>query len=83
MVEGGIFPVLVEDYAAELAGPLASIFNTMTRTLVWPIERKKETVTVIPKMNFPESFADLRRFFLLSKIYESYKLGTGRDRAGK
>lgn len=77
MVDGDIFPALVRDCASELAVPLADIFNTITRTLVWPVVWKKETVTVIPKKNLPESLADLRNISctpLFSKVYESYVL---------
>ena len=75
MVEGDIFLVLVKECARELSLPLANIFNTVTNTLVWPIAWKKETVSVIPKKNIPEFFADLRNIScmqLFSKIYESF-----------
>ena len=77
MVDGDIFPALIAPCAAHLAIPLSDIFNTITTTMVWPVEWKKEVVTVIPKKNLPQSYSDLRNISctkLFSKIYESYVL---------
>ena len=77
MVEGDIFPKLVSLCARSLSVPLASIFNTITETMVWPIAWKREIVTIIPKKSIPSSFADLRNISctrLFSKVYESYVL---------
>ena len=77
MVDGDIFPALTKRCSASLSHPLADIFNEITRTKVWPIAWKKEIVTVIPKKNIPESYADLRnvcctKYF--SKLYEAFVL---------
>ena len=77
MVEGDIFPNLVNLCAAKLRTPVTDIFNTIIREHVWPLEWKREYVTVIPKKNIPESLADLRNISctpLLSKIFEAYML---------
>ena len=73
MVDGDIFPSLVTLCSDSLAIPLCDIFNTITSTFVWPIAWKKEIVTVIPKKNIPQSYADLRNISctkLFSKVYE-------------
>ena len=77
MVDGDIFPKLVNNCAGALSIPLSNIFNTITSTSVWPISWKKEIVTVIPKKNMPESYSDLRNISctkLFSKVYEGYVL---------
>ena len=77
MVDGDIFPRLVAPCSRVLAIPLTDIFNTITITMVWPMAWKCKIVTVIPKKNIPDSFADLRNISctrLFSKVYESYVL---------
>ena len=74
-VKGDLPPRLVNLVAQHLKKPVASIYNEIIRTLVWPVAWKREYVTVIPKKPLPESFADLRNIScttLLSKIFESY-----------
>ena len=64
-------------YADFLAIPLASIYNKITLTKIWPVIWKKEYVTVIPKGSNPSDMAGLRNISctqLASKIYESYVL---------
>ena len=77
MVDGDIFPALVKSCSDSLAIPLQDIYNTITSTFVWPINWKREVVTVIPKKNIPRSYGDLRNISctkLFSKLYESYVL---------
>ena len=77
MVQGDIFPNLINLCVANLRTPVADIFNTIIRTHVWPLEWKREYVTVIPKKSIPDGFADLRNISctpLLSKIFEAYML---------
>ena len=57
--------------------PLASIYNEISRTKIWPKIWKEEFVTVIPKRSNPGSINDLRNILctmLASKMYESYVL---------
>ena len=77
MVKGDIFPDLVTKYADFLAVPLASIYNTITRTSQWPEIWKEEFVTIIPKTRTPTDISQLRNIsctMLASKVYESYVL---------
>ena len=60
MVQGDIFPVLMDKYATLLAIPLTEIFNAITETGIWPTTWKQEFVTVIPKCRTPTSLGDLR-----------------------
>ena len=76
-VVGDIFPQLVNDCAQHLAVPLTAIYNGIITSHVWPVSWKREYVTVIPKKNVPESFADLRNISctqLFSKIFEGFML---------
>ena len=60
-----------------IALPLTNIYNTITRTAVWPMTWKREFVTAIPKTLLPASFNDLRNIsctMLVSKVYESFVL---------
>ena len=78
MVRGDVFPSLVTRYADFFAIPLRSIYNEITRSKVWPIAWKLESVTVIPKTTCPADFSGLRNIsctLLASKMYESYVLG--------
>ena len=78
MVKHDIFPALINDAAAALAGPLTHIYNTITVTGIWPLKWKEEFVTPIPKKTVPESVNDLRNISctaLFSKVYESFVLG--------
>ena len=77
MVRGDVFPSLVTRYADFFAIPLRSIYNEITRSKVWPIAWKLESVTVIPKTTCPADFSGLRNIsctLLASKMYESYVL---------
>ena len=77
MVVGDIFLALVHRFADLLAIPLTDIYNTVTETAVWPLQWKKEFVTVIPKCRTPTDLGDLRNIsctMLPSKIYESFVL---------
>ena len=77
MVEGDLFPKLVNPCAKALSAPLAAIYNSILDTFVWPITWKREYVTVIPKKSMPESFADLRNISctkLFSKVFEAFVL---------
>lgn len=77
MVEGDVFPKLINDCADLLSIPLKMIYNEILCTKVWPIAWKREYVTIIPKKKLPEEMKDLRnisctRFF--SKVFETYVL---------
>lgn len=77
MVQGDIFPKTVTACAPFLAIPLREIFNEITRTYIWPLDWKKEYVTIIPKKTLPTDFSELRNISctkLFSKMYESYVL---------
>ena len=78
MVSGDLFPSLVTKFSDFLAVPLTSIYNEVTRTMIWPLSWKKESVTVIPKTKIPTEIGHLRNIsctLLVSKIYESFVLG--------
>ena len=77
MVQGDIFPKLINKCAIYLAVPLADIYNEILTTYVWPINWKIEYVTAIPKKKMPESYADLRNTSctkFVSKVFESFVL---------
>ena len=77
MVHGDIFPSLVNLAAEHLTIPVTSIFNAMITSHTWPLDWKREYVTVIPKKGMPQSFADLRNISctpLLSKVFENFLL---------
>lgn len=77
MVQGDIFPKLVNRCSKYIAWPLSAIFNRILDTYVWPISWKREYVTIIPKKTLPEDFADLRNISCtlhVSKIFERYVL---------
>ena len=51
--------------------PLTNIYNEVSDTFVWPLQWKREYVTVIPKKKNPEELGDLRNIsctLLASKI---------------
>ena len=76
-VEGDLFPKLVAPCASLLALPLANIYNEILATRVWPVNWKKEFVTVIPKKTVPVSLSDLRNISctkFVSKIFEGFVL---------
>ena len=78
MIKYDIFSALVKDTAYHLAGPLTHIYNTITRTAIWPMKWKEEFVTPIPKKAVPEGLNDLRNISctaLFSKVYDSFVLG--------
>ena len=65
---------LISEYSAELAEPLANIFNSCTLDGTWPEIWKHEIVTPVPKVHPPKSTDDLRKISgtkNFSKIYES------------
>ena len=77
MVPGDVFPKLISDSADSLAVPLTSIYNSIITSWIWPVNWKREYVTVIPKKSMPQSLGDLRnisctKFF--SKVFEAYLL---------
>ena len=77
MVTWDIFPALVTRCADFLALPLTDLYNTISRTTIWPLIRKREFVTAIPKRTLPSSLNDMRIIsctMLVSKVYESYVL---------
>ena len=77
MVQGDIFPKLVNRAAPIIAWPLSYIFNQITRTYLWPIHWKREFVTIIPKKISPSDFSDLRNIsctLFFSKVYEQFVL---------
>ena len=77
MVQGDIFPALVNRVAGPLSVQLSDIYNCITTTKEWPKLWKTEYVTPIPKKSLPQSPNDLRNISctkLLSKVYESFVL---------
>ena len=77
MVKGDLFPELMTLFSDFLAIPLTDIYNTISRTKIWPRIWKEEYVTVIPKKSCPTSVDHLRNISctkLASKIFESFVL---------
>ena len=77
MVPGDISPKLYNKFPAKLAVPVTAIFNSITKTFLWPCKWKVEYVTVIPKGKDPQSPAECRNISctnFLSKLYESFVL---------
>ena len=77
LVCGDIFPCLINACSDIIALPLTNIYNTITRTAVWPLAWKREFVTAIPKTSLPAGFNDLRNIsctMFVSKVYESFVL---------
>ena len=75
ILKGDIFPKMINRCAEHIAWPLSAIFNTILSTYVWPVEWKREYVTIIPKKSMPELFADLRNILctlFISKIFKKY-----------
>ena len=77
MVNGDLFPALINKCADSISTPLADIYNCILDTYVWPIAWKREFVTTIPKKKLPTDFSDLRNIsctLYFSKIFEAYVL---------
>ena len=77
MVQGDIFPKLINRCSGVLAWPLSAIFNCILATYRWPIHWKKEYVTIIPKKSTPKELSDLRNIsctLFFSKVFEQYVL---------
>ena len=75
MVQGDIFPKVMNRCASYIAWPLSAIYNRIIGTYIWPTLWKREYVTIIPKKNLPEDFSDLRNIsctMFISKIFEQY-----------
>ena len=78
MVRGDIFPRIVNECAQYIAWPLSAIYNKILYTYVWPVDWKREHVTIIPKKTMPEDFGDLRNIsctLFVSKIFEQFVHG--------
>ena len=77
MVEGDMFPKLLNSVANYIAVPITSIFNELLETDVWPACWKVEYVTLIPKKSLPSAFSELRNISctaFVSKVFESFLL---------
>ena len=78
MVRGDIFPKIVNQCAPYIAWPLSAIYNKILETYIWPIDWKREHVTIIPKKSMPEDFGDLRNIsctLFISKVFEQFVQG--------
>ena len=74
-IPGDIPPKLKREFQVEIAGPVADIFNSITKSGEYPRQWVKEFVTPIPKVTNVESEDDLRNISLtadLSKDYENF-----------
>ena len=77
MIEGDIFPQLVDSFSDILAIPLTKIYNLTMWTYNWPRQWKMETVTVIPKTPNAETYEDCRNLSctpLFSKVLEAFMM---------
>ena len=74
-VPGDIPTKLKKEFLPELCGPVATIFNLISQTGLYPRQWVTEYVTPIPKVPSPETEDDLRNISLtadLSKDYENF-----------
>ena len=75
MVDGDIYPPLINDCHDLLAVPLTKIYNLIKARAIWPRKWKKETVTVIPKSETATEYGECRNLSctpLFSKVMESF-----------
>ena len=75
VVPGDLPRKLVQSFAPLLAYPVATIFNSITKTAQFPTKWKVEHQIAIPKLNPPENEDDLRNLAktnFFSKVYESF-----------
>ena len=73
-VPGDLPKKLVQRCVSSIAYPASIIFNTITRTAVYPSSWKVEHQVALPKVSVPEVLDDLRNIAktqFLSKVYES------------
>ena len=81
-VPGDIPPSLYSHFPAELAIPITTIFNKITADLNWPMQWKKEYVTVIPKginPSDPCECCNISCTNFMSKLYEAFVLFWSRE----
>ena len=74
-VPGDIPSKLKKEFLPEFSGPSSKIFNTITKTGLYPRQWVTEYVTPIPKVTPPETEDDLRNISLtadMSKDYENF-----------
>ena len=74
-VPGDIPPKLMNRLAAKISSPVSRIFNAVVREMQWPLEWKTEYQTIIPKVQNPSEYGQLRNLSctnFLSKILESF-----------
>ena len=77
MVQGDIYPAMINDIACLISLPVADIYNSVLKDFVWPAVWKREFVTTIPKKNIPEGLSDLRNIsctLFVSKVFEAFVL---------
>ena len=77
MVNGDLFPKTINKCAPFLAWPLSAIYNEILISYIWPVNWKREYVTLIPKKATPKDFPDLRNIsctLFVSKIFEKHVL---------
>ena len=72
-VPGDIPAKLKSEFSPELAGPVANIFNSITRSGSYPRQWVTEFVTPIPKVTPPENEDDLRNISLTADLSKDYK----------
>ena len=85
MVPGDLFPKIINRCAPYLAYPLSDIYNDILLSYVWPLQWKREYVTVIPKKSSPKDFPDLRNIsctLFISKIFEQHVLACLQEEFG-
>lgn len=78
-------PKLINPCTTSLSISLASIYNTIISTYVWPIAWKKEWVMIIPKKAMPSDLSELRNISctsFFSKVFESFVLQFAQEEIG-
>ena len=73
---------MYKKFSRQLSYPITDVFNTILKETKWPEEWRREYITVIPKVQSPEDFDQLRNIActnFLSKVLERFVLSWSRE----
>ena len=74
-VKGDLPIKLIKEFAVELSSPVTILYNTITKSQIYPEQWKIEYQIPLAKIKSPETEDDLRNIAktpFLSKVYESF-----------